>query len=326
MHFRCLRSHSFRYFLYGFLAAAFYATHADAPVERWQASFRVLTAEVAARWQSALLEQQQAAARGQSRRTRVSVIFTDQDVTNLHRGAPPCAIDELQPLAESLLALPPPPLAKADAALSGGWLQYTDEMGNQYFYNASTNQTTWNLPEGVQLPSNEADTAAVAAAAMAGDASPLSARVEADDVREAQMAALNEDANGGAVPSPQALAEAKDRLLSMMLSMERGLSRARRGVEANRPLHDLGPIIEQLRGSFEKMTAFGAEYEKQWLQRDQYQQSFMQSKAAYLDGLQTHMLGDGESGGDSVAGKIFRKCAVVADTFNPRTTALRTVL
>jgi len=285
----------------------------------WKASFRVLTSDVAGRWQSALIEQQQAAARGQSRRTRVSVIFTDQDVSDLHRGAPSC---ELQPVAEDLLALPPPPLAKADAALSGGWLQYTDDLGNRYFYNASSNQTTWELPDGVQIPFGEADSAA----ATAGDTSPLSARVEADDVREAQMAALNDDTNHGSVPSPQAISEAKDRLVSMMLSMERGLSRARRGVEANRPLHDLGPIIEQLRGSFEKMTAFGAEYERQWLQRDAYQQSFMQSKAAYLDGLQTHMLGDGEPGSDSVAGKIFRKCAVVADTFNPRTTALRTVL
>ena len=48
------------------------------------------------------------------------------------------------------------------------------------------------------------------------------------------------------------------------------------------------------------------------------------ASASASAGAQTHMLGDGDSG--TMAGRIFRKCAVVADTFNPKTTALRTVL
>ena len=98
------------------------------------------------------------------------------------------------------------------------------------------------------------------------------------------------------------------------------------GVGADRPLHDLAPMFEGLRASFEKLTRLGADYERKFVDSEEHQRAFVQSKAAYLDGLQTHMLGDSEPSVDSVAGKIFRKCAYVADTFNPKTTHTHTLL
>ena len=40
----------------------------------------------------------------------------------------------------------------------------------------------------------------------------------------------------------------------------------------------------------------------------------MQKQGTYLNGLQSHMLGDAEP--DSLATRIFKKCAFVADTFS----------
>ena len=132
-------------------------------------------------------------------------------------------------------------------------------------------------------------------------------------------------------------------------------------------------MFEQLRTTFGKMSAVGAEYEKAAMQRDdvtphrasvhrgqsssslawptrpanlaraslpsgrtvssvravdltdqcacrtpQVQRSFMTDKAAYLNGLHKHVLGE-DSTDASVASKIFRKGAYVADTFNKMT-------
>ena len=58
--------------------------------------------------------------------------------------------------------------------------------------------------------------------------------------------------------------------------------------------------------------------------RDEQQRTFMQSQASYLSGLQTHVLGDAQPSADSRAGRIFRKAAYVADTYQRM--PIRTVL
>ena len=51
------------------------------------------------------------------------------------------------------------------------------------------------------------------------------------------------------------------------------------------------------------------------MRREETQRAFMSGKSAYLSGLQAHVLGE-DTAGDTVAGKIFKKGAYVADTFN----------
>ena len=48
--------------------------------------------------------------------------------------------------------------------------------------------------------------------------------------------------------------------------------------------------------------------------RAEQEREYMQKQGTYLNGLQSHMLGDSEP--DSLATRIFKKCAFVADTFS----------
>ena len=41
---------------------------------------------------------------------------------------------------------------QAGADVGGGWTQYEDETGAVYFYNNSTGESTYEVPEGVQAP------------------------------------------------------------------------------------------------------------------------------------------------------------------------------
>ena len=116
----------------------------------WKASFRVLTAEVAARWKTALAEQTRDAKAGIKRApSRPSVIYSDRDLADFHANLPkvlPVAggarPGDLLPLSENapIMALPAPELAQADMELSDGWLQYTTDDGNKYFFNSVTNE------------------------------------------------------------------------------------------------------------------------------------------------------------------------------------------
>ena len=109
-----------------------------------------------------------------------------------------------------------------------------------------------------------------------------------------------------------------------MQSMERTLHKARKGVDADRPLSDLAPMFEGLRASFERLSSLGATYEQKWVAREEHQRQFLQAKSVYLDGLQSHMLGDEAGGADGKATKIFRKAAYVAETY--RSAPMRTVV
>ena len=143
---------------------------------------------------------------------------------------------------------------------------------------------------------------------------------ETDDVKRQQLAALRDEGEA----SDAALAEAKAALISTLAAMERSIAKAKKGLAADRPIHDLAPLFEGLRTSFEKVVPLGAEYEKQWVVRDEHQRTFMQNRGNYLDGLQSHVLGDAQPSADSRAAAIFRKAAYVADTF--QRAPIRTVL
>ena len=306
----------------------------------WKASFRVLTEEVATRWRTALDECKAAnlaeyisdmksatsqkggalpgatgggassgAAGGaatKSRAARPSVFFFEKDLSSMGLDGS---------VAPTMLALPAPELAPADVELQGGWLQYRDDHGHFYYYNSTTNETVWELPEGVVLAP-----ASPTPSVQDGSLAASSTKTESEEVKQQQVAALKEEGE----TSDARLAEAKAAMLQLMTSMEKGLNKAKKGLLADRPLHDLAPMFERIRADFEKMPQHGAEYEKQWMARDEHQRTFMQSKGSYLDGLHSHVLGDAQPGADSKAGKIFRKAAYVADTFNRQ--PIRTVL
>ena len=307
----------------------------------WKATFRVLSAEIAGKWKSHLDECQSAisgaaqaaaaaaaAGSGQpgasggpslpppKRRNRPSVVFTDRDLSTVHAanlGTPTysaAASSDSFARGGGNAAGPPdlsplPELAAADAELPGEWRQYTDEAsGRPYYYHAGRNETSWALPQEPPL------------------ARTASMDSEAD--RRAQLDALREGPNE-ATP-PQVLAASKTDLLAAMEQLEKVTHKARRGVEADRALHDLAPLFEQLRTTFDMMSERGADYEQKWLRRGEQEQTFLESKGDYLNGLQTHMLGDSNPDPNSVASKAFRKCAYVADAFNPAAAPVRTML
>ena len=116
--------------------------------------------------------------------------------------------------------------------------------------------------------------------------------------------------------------EAKASLVAVVQGLERGLLKARRGVEADKPLHDLAPLFEAVRLATDKMRSAGTDYERAVARRERRRESFMQKKGAYLNGLHKHVLG--ESGGEA-SKTIFKRSAYVADTFN-RMTNMRGVL
>jgi len=295
----------------------------------WKSSFRVLTEEVASKWKASLMEQRtwisQNLGKGdrQPSAHRPSVIFSPADIASMHaptKAKPSLASQKLGAMGERasavLPALPAPELAAWEEEYPDGWLQYLDDQGQPYYYNSLTNTTSWVLPEGIgsvaeNPESGEADEGAtLGAGANEGAAA-----------REAQLAALREE--GPAVTSEVAYSEAKGTMLGAIQAMERSILKARRGVEADKPLHDLAPLFESLRAAFDKVSGVGAEYEQASMQRTETQRSFMQSKAAYLDGLHAHVLG--EESESHLAGKIFKKGAYVADTFG-KLTNMRGVL
>jgi len=295
----------------------------------WKASFRVLTEEVAKKWKIGLAEQKAWICKNVEQRprpSRPSVIYSEADLAGMHAPAnSPAASSTLRklnaafPAAPALPALPAPELAPCENDCGNGWLQYRDglgSLGRAYYYNAHTNETSWSLPDGLDANDGSNADADEGAAALSSGAD------EGAAAREAQLAALREE--GPAVTGEVAFAEAKGSLLGMMQAMERSLLKARRAVEADRPLQDLAPLFEGLRGSFDTVASSGADFERAAMQRAETQRTFMASKAAYLDGLQAHVLGeDGDN--NSVAGKIFRKGAYVADTFG-KLTNMRGVL
>ena len=301
----------------------------------WKASFRVLTEEVATRWRHALDEQKASNLAEYLAEMKANGVFTPAGAKG--GGAPPApprgaarpsvaffASDlfgmglNASGAGPAMLALPAPTLAPADIELQGGWLQYRDDDGHVYYYNATSNETVWELPEGVELAASSASSSVPDLTD--GLASGVSSKEENEEVKQQQYAALKDDLE----TSDARLAEAKLALVQLMTAMEKGLNKTKKGLVADRPLRDLAPMFEKLRSDFEKMAPLGAEYEKQWAARDEHQRTFMQNKGSYLDGLQSHVLGDAQPGADSVAGKIFRKAAYVADTYNRQ--PLRTVL
>lgn len=320
----------------------------------WRASFRVLTEEIASKWGTILAEQQEAErdmmadlrqlpeserssrsarSRPKTRDMRPSVIFSETDLTNMHRPAPkmesaPSGFFGMRKMGsslhpaleptreESLAALPPPQLARGESEL-GSWIKYRDDEGRAYYYNRQTGQTSWSVPEGFE---DDEDGEAGSGAGLpplpeSSSNLALPQQQEGDKERQAQMAALQES---DAPYSEEEFAQAKGALLGLMQNMERGLLKARRGVEADKSLKDLAPMFDQLKVTFAKMSEQGGQFERTAMARDEAQRSFMSNKSAYLSGLQAHVLGE-EVAGDTVADKIFKKGAYVADTFNKMT-------
>ena len=118
----------------------------------------------------------------------------------------------------------------------------------------------------------------------------------------------------GQQAAPGAVAASKREMIALMQALERGVVKARRGVEADRPLRDLAPMFEQLRKNFEKLTQIGSDFEKKTKVRDDHLNKFMTDRSAQLNGLQSHLLG--EVPPNSKAGKAFKKAAYVADSYN----------
>ena len=110
-------------------------------------------------------------------------------------------------------------------------------------------------------------------------------------------------------------AETKDQFLSAIQAVERSLHRVRLGVEAERSVEDFSDLMEELSGCYATMNTTSDELKRLSQLRTEQQQDFVQSRAAYLTGLQAHMLGD-DGASDNMASRIFKKAAYVADTFS----------
>ena len=278
----------------------------------WKASFRVLTEEVAARWKSSL-EQQRAwieehlrrdpslnAARAHPAGLRPSVIFSEADLASMHtpaaRGSPtlPAVASARAAVSRKLAAMgedEPVPHSLMPPGFAAGDSEHESEHGTAHD-SCRMQHTSSAEPAGAESIGADAEESATA--------------------REAQLKALREE--GPAVPSEVAFSEAKGSMLAAMQGMERSLLKARRGVEVDKGLADLTPLLDTLRNAFDGLAAARATYEQSAMRRAETQRTFLQSKAAYLDGLQSHVLGeDAEDHG--MAAKIFRKGAYVADTF-----------
>jgi len=179
-------------------------------------------------------------------------------------------------------------------------MQYSDDLGRIYFYNVTTAETTWEPPPGVEItppPGHQQETA--------GDASE-----DGEELCKQQSFLLEEETKSPAVQ----LAEARQGMLAAMQGVEKRLHKARRGVEGGRPVEDVLSLLQQLQTSYDKMREMQTTFEGFANQRLGEQTQFMQSQGAYLSGLQSHMLGDEDQ--SSVASKVFKKAAYVADTLN----------
>lgn len=103
-------------------------------------------------------------------------------------------------------------------------------------------------------------------------------------------------------------------MLGAMQGVEKRLHKAKRGVEGGRPVEDVLALLSSLQRSYDSLRAAQTTFEGFANQRIGDQSSFMEKQSAYSNGLQTHMLGDEDT--SSMASKIFKKAAYVADTLN----------
>lgn len=288
----------------------------------WKSSFRVVSPEVAAQWGSAIVKLQHAKGGRNSEIPRPSIAFSDADLTRMNQkghqsrtGLAPIGEASGPSEAHRFPALPAPPLAPSEATLDGGWLMYSDDQGRKYYFNQFTHETTWEAPSAQQLESG--DDAWVAEAPFATEAIQSSmshSNVDlGDEESRAQINELRECED--TKTTPMAHAETKDQFLSAIQAVERSLHRVRLGVEAERSVEDFSDLMEELSGCYATMNTTSDELKRLSQLRTEQQQDFVQSRAAYLTGLQAHMLGD-DGASDNMASRIFKKAAYVADTFS----------
>ena len=326
----------------------------------WKASFRVVSEEVARRWASSLHERQAAArlaalsgeespsgrswaggAAAAVTGSRPSVAYFEEDLTNLLTMLPvmmePVDDDEEQQVGAVAAAVA---VDVTDAPPTKRTIVMPPPIPPLNETTSSVDMTKVVPPPIPPLPEDTPQQGGSTGRLRSGEEEV--AKPESEEERQAQMKALREEEEEGMAAAPgaaaaaspansdAALAEAKAALLTMMHQMERALGKARKGIEADRPLKDIMPMIDGLKRRMAAFDGLGADYERRMAARDEHQKTFLQTHASYLDGLlRKHGLGDEPNNGQSsssnaAAGKIFRKAAYVAETF--RSAPLRTVL
>ena len=327
----------------------------------WKASFRVVSEEVARRWASSLHERQAAArlaalsgeespsgrswaggaAAAAVTGSRPSVAYFEEDLTNLLTMLPvmmePVDDDDEQQVGAVAAAVA---VDVTDAPPTKRTIVMPPPIPPLNEKTSSVDMTKVVPPPIPPLPEDTPQQGGSTGRLRSGEEEV--AKPESEEERQAQMKALREEEEEGMAAAPgaaaaaspansdAALAEAKAALLTTMHQMERALGKARKGIEADRPLKDIMPMIDGLKRRMAAFDGLGADYERRMAARDEHQKTFLQTHASYLDGLlRKHGLGDEPNNGQSsssnaAAGKIFRKAAYVAETF--RSAPLRTVL
>ena len=125
-------------------------------------------------------------------------------------------------------------------------------------------------------------------------------------------------------------------------------AQAKRCIESDRPVDDFSALWEQMRLAYDEAEDHATNFKRAGTVRTdgrprspafshgrsrrpvyispahhaaagpqvraEQEREYMQKQGTYLNGLQSHMLGDSEP--DSLATRIFKKCAFVADTFS----------
>ncbi|KAL1504232.1 hypothetical protein AB1Y20_010641 [Prymnesium parvum] len=266
-------------------------------------SFRVANAEAGAAWRNAIAEAQGAVAS----HSRTGAQFSEFDLSTQLRRGPESSFIETDsvktnidgaPASAPILALPAPQLAPADLTFDGGWMQYSDDLGRVYFYNSVTNETTWQPPPGIEMMAGQQQ-----------ESTEDSASQTAEE--RAEQASYFEDVQQSLAVQ---LAESREALLTAMKGVEKRLYKARKGVEAGRPVEDVLSLLGQLQQSYDKLQKCQTDFETFASERISDQSQFMDSQSAYLNGLQSHMLGDVDA--QSTASKLFKKAAYVAETLH----------
>ncbi len=109
------------------------------------------------------------------------------------------------------------------------------------------------------------------------------------------------------------MAEARAAVAASVQAAEKRLAKARRAIESERSAEDFlnlwQGVAEALAQADEKVSELRAAVAGA---AGGGQQEFLDEHGAYLNGLQGHMLGQGDS--ENLAGRLFKKCAYVADS------------
>ncbi len=310
----------------------------------WRAVFRVASVAVASEW-CKMLDILKGVASGlrssSSLPVRPSVVYAEEDICTT--AAPPsharttvAAIPEDEEV--SLAAAPAPAavaaavaptfdrmnIEDAEAELSGGWLQFSDDFGRPYYFHPETGRSTW------EAPSDSGAAPHLSAAAASVVVPPPPADYESghtsDDEEEnaaptpAVWPSAEEDKKVAAhfretesTNVAVAAADARRALAAAMAAYERKFNKARRCLDGGRRAADFVSLFEHVRIANEEMNAAIATFEAADAANEARQDHFIRSNRDYLDGVQSRMIGDVAGVDGGMASRIFKRCAYVAD-------------